>query len=382
MAKTKKTIPVTILTGFLGAGKTTLLNRILTEAHGQRIAVIENEFGPVGVDNDLLVQSKDEHIVEMNNGCICCSVRGDLMRILSSLRVKRETGRLRFDRVIIETTGMANPGPVCQTFFIDPGIAAYYRLDAVLTVVDAVHGMQTLDEHPEAQQQIGFADRLLLSKTDLVTPAAVATLRARVLRINPRATLQTVNFGDCDLKSLLDIQGFDIDAVLALDPAFLGPLTATADTLADANSAEGTEVHGDAGAESSAHDHAAHDHATHDHTAHDHSAHDHATHPPHVHDDAISAFVFQSHRPFDAARLDEFLGSIVQVHGPDLLRYKGILWMNGINKRILFQGVHMLMGTQAGAAWSPGETPASKLVFIGKQLPKHVILGGLVQCLA
>ena len=192
----EKMVPVTVLTGFLGAGKTTLLKRILSEYHGRRIAVIENEFGPENIDNELLVQEQDEEIIELSNGCICCTVRGDLMRTLNDLRVKRENGELSFERIIIETTGMANPGPVCQTFFMDDQIAEYYRLDAVITVVDAKHGMNTLDQQDESQKQIGFADRILISKKDLVTEEEFERLRQRILRINPRATITAVHFGE------------------------------------------------------------------------------------------------------------------------------------------------------------------------------------------
>src|SRR3546814_209364 len=199
-----KMIPVTVLTGFLGAGKTTLLKRILTEYHGQRIAVIENEFGPENIDNDLLVQDSEEQIVELSNGCVCCTVRGDLIRALNELADRRETGTLKFDRVVIETTGMANPGPVCQTFFMDDDIAELYRLDAVITIVDAKHGMATLDRQEEAQRQVGFADRILVSKKDLVNEADYQALRARLVRINPRASITPVHFGDTDLNAVLE----------------------------------------------------------------------------------------------------------------------------------------------------------------------------------
>jgi G3E family GTPase len=186
---TMSLIPVTILTGFLGSGKTTLLNRILKEQHGHRIAVIENEFGEAGIDNDLLVQDGDEQIVEMNNGCICCTVRGDLVRILGELHAKKSSGTLHFDRVIIETTGLADPAPVAQTFFVDEDIVQHYLLDAIVTMVDAKHAPQQLDEHHEAQEQVGFADRILITKTDVVTPSEVARLRQRLVKMNPRAKI-------------------------------------------------------------------------------------------------------------------------------------------------------------------------------------------------
>ena len=216
---TDKRIPATILTGFLGAGKTTLLNRILSEQHGQRIAVIENEFGEAGVDGDLLIQG-EEQIVEMNNGCICCTVRGDLVRILGDLSQRNLAGqnasdrskeKLRFDRVIIETTGLADPAPVAQTFFVEEAIREQYKLDAIITVVDAVHGMQQLDEHHEALEQVGFADRILLSKTDLVTDEAVQAITARLRQINPRAPIKNVHFGKADIADILDIGGFTLD---------------------------------------------------------------------------------------------------------------------------------------------------------------------------
>lgn len=324
---TQALIPVTVLTGFLGAGKTTLLNRLLKAQHGHKIAVIENEFGPEGIDNELLVRDAQEQIVEMNNGCICCTVRGDLVRILGELADKRRAGAFDFERVIIETTGMANPGPVTQTFFMDDRIADEYLLDGVVTVVDAKHGPQTLDEQAEAQAQVGFADRILLSKTDLVDAAAVEALKARLLAMNPRAHIRPVAFGETDISDLLDIRGFNLNAILEIDPSFLA----------------GEHVH--------------------------------------AHEGDVAAFAFTSDKPFDPARLDEFLGGIVQVYGADLLRYKGVLFMDGTHRRVVFQGVHMLMGSDVGKAWAPGEKRSSKMVFIGRKLPREVILKGLERCL-
>ncbi|MGE5714367.1 MAG: CobW family GTP-binding protein [Betaproteobacteria bacterium] len=319
-------IPVTILTGFLGSGKTTLLNRILKEDHGKRIAVIENEFGEVGVDSDIIEKS-DEQIVEMNNGCICCTVRGDLIKILGELKDKRSKGQLKFDRVVIETTGMADPGPVAQTFFTDEDIGSYYLLDSILTVVDAKHAPKQLDEFHEAQEQVGFADRILMSKTDLVSEEDVRKLSERIKRMNPRAPVKKVHFGNAPIDEVLDIRGFNLNAILELDPEFL------------------VDSH-------------------------------------HQHHDEVESFVFRSEKPFDGDKLEQFLSGMIQVYGPDLLRYKGVLWMKGKPNRVVFQGVHMMMGGDMGKAWAKGEKKSSTLVFIGKKLPKDLFIAGLEQCLA
>jgi len=317
-------IPVTILTGFLGSGKTTLLNRILSERHGEKIAVIENEFGEVGVDNDLLLAG-DDSIVEMNNGCICCTVRGDLVRILGELATKRDAGALAFDRVVIETTGLAEPGPVAQTFFMDEAVAQRYLLDAVVTLVDAVHAGTQLDEHEAAQAQVGFADRLLLSKTDLVAADALNELQERLAAMNPRAPQLAVHFGAMPLAEILDVRGFNLNATLEIEPGFLA-------------------------------------------------------HAHHHHDDRIGSVVFRADRDFDGARLQDFIGSIVRVFGDDLMRYKGVMAVDALPYRVILQGVHMLMGASPGQPWEDAPR-VSTLVFIGRDLPREIIVTGLQQCL-
>lgn len=352
-------IPATILTGFLGAGKTTLLNRILREPHGFKIAVIENEFGEENIDNEILVQDENEQIIEMNNGCICCTVRGDLVVALGTLAARRAAGEIDFDHVIIETTGLANPGPVAQTFFIEEEVAMHYLVDAVITVVDAKHAMQQLDKYEEVQRQIGFADRILLSKTDLVEAAELAALRVRIKHINPRASITASNFGQMPIHDVLDIRGFNLNDKIEIDPEF----------IVDQASQEAQENQSQ---EQKQHEHA------HDHQCDDTCAHDH--HHAH-HTDDIAAFAFKSDRPFNTEKLDEFLGSIVQVFGPRMLRYKGVLWMDGADRKVVFQGVHQVMGSDIAGKWGENETRSSKLVFIGQNLPKETFILGLEQCL-
>jgi G3E family GTPase len=329
-------IPATILTGFLGSGKTTLLKRVLTEAHGQKIAVIENEFG-------------EENIIQLNNGCVCCSIREDLRTTLSDLAARKRSGEIDFERVVIETTGLADPGPVAQTFFMDDEIAETYLLDSILTLVDAKHAGQQLDTRQEARRQVGFADQIFISKSELVDAAAFEDLTHRLKHMNPRAPQQRVHFGEVPIASVFDLKGFNLNAKLDIDPEFL-----TAD---------------------------AHEHDHHDH--HDHEHGEHCDHPHHHHhDDDVKSFVFRSHRPFNPAKLEDFLGSIVQVYGPKLLRYKGVLYMKGTERKVVFQGVHQLMGSDLGPAWPAGEKKGSKMVFIGLDLPKDILLQGLEQCLA
>jgi G3E family GTPase len=348
-------IPVTILTGFLGSGKTTLLKRVLSEAHGQKIAVIENEFGEENIDNEILVADTNEQIIQMSNGCICCTIREDLRATLSDLAAKRRKGELEFERVIIETTGVADPGPVAQTFFIDDEIAESYVLDAVLTLVDAKHANSQLDSRQEARRQVGFADQIFISKSELVDGPSLDALTHRLKHMNPRAPHTKVHFGEVPLKEVLDLRGFNLNAKLDIDPDFLK-------------------------ADDHSHDHHGHNH---DHDHHDHEHGEHCDHPHHhVHDDDVKSFVYRADRAFNPAKLEDFLGAIVQVYGPKMLRYKGVLDMKGTDRKVIFQGVHQLMGSDLGPKWMPGEKRQSKMVFIGIDMPREVLEQGLEGCLA
>ena len=343
-------IPATILTGFLGSGKTTLLKRVLSESHGQKIAVIENEFGEENIDHELLVFETQEQIIQMNNGCVCCSIREDLRTTLTDLAEKRRKGEISFDRVVIETTGLADPGPVAQTFFMDDEIAESYLLDSVLTLVDAKHAQSQLDTRQEARRQIGFADQIFISKSDLVSEAEVEALVHRIKHMNPRAPQSKVHFGEVPISQVFDLKGFNLNAKLEIDPDFLNA---------------------DGGHGAHAHDHGA-----------DHVHDEHCDHPHHhAHDDDVKSFVFRSKKAFNAAKLEDFLGAIVQVYGPKMLRYKGVLLMKGSDRKVIFQGVHQMMGSDLGPKWAPGEEKGSKMVFIGIDLPKDVLLQGLEQCL-
>ncbi len=364
-------IPATILTGFLGSGKTTLLKRVLTEAHGQKIAVIENEFGEENIDNDILVSDTQEQIIQLSNGCVCCTIREDLRTTLTDLARRRRTGELDFERVVIETTGLADPGPVAQTFFMDDEIAETFLLDSILTLVDAKHAGEQLDTRQEARRQVGFADQIFLSKTDLVDAAAVDALAHRLKHMNPRAPQRRVHFGEVPISEVFDLRGFNLNAKLEIDPEFLS---------VDEHDHGHDHDHGHHG-----HDHGhGHGHGDHDdHTGHDHAPGEACNHPHHHHhDDDVKSFVFRSDRPFNPAKLEDFLGAIVQVYGPKMLRYKGVLNMKGTDKKVIFQGVHQLMGSDLGPKWSPDETRISKLVFIGIDLPKDILLQGLEGCLA
>ena len=354
-------IPATILTGFLGSGKTTLLKRVLSEQHGQKIAVIENEFGEENIDNEILVADTQEQIIQLNNGCVCCTIREDLRTTLSDLAAKRRKGELDFDRVVIETTGLADPGPVAQTFFMDDEIAESYLLDSILTLVDAKHAQSQLDLRQEARRQVGFADQIFISKTDLVDKDEVDALVHRLKHMNPRAPMQRVHFGEVPIASVFDLKGFNLNAKLEIDPEFLA-----ADAHAHSHHGQG---HG-------------HDHAEHGHEGHDHGPGEACDHPHHhAYDDDVKSLVFRSEKAFHAAKLEDFLGSIVQVYGPKLLRYKGVLNMKGSERKIIFQGVHQLMGSDLGPKWMPGEKKISKMVFIGIDLPREILLQGLDGCL-
>jgi len=346
-------IPATILTGFLGSGKTTLLKRVLSEAHGQKIAVIENEFGEENIDSDILVSDVQEQIIQMSNGCICCTIREDLRSTLHDLADKKRRGELDFDRVVIETTGLADPGPVAQTFFMDDEIAESYLLDSILTLVDAKHAVAQLNDRQEARRQIGFADQIFISKTDLVAKEDVDALMHRIKHMNPRAPQQAVHFGEVALASVFDLRGFNLNTKLEIDPDFLKE--------------EDEHAH---------HDHADGEHC--DHPSHQHGE-GHGHH--HHHDDDVKSFVFKSERAFDPAKLEDFLGAIVNIYGPRMLRYKGVLHMKGTERKVIFQGVHQLMGSDLGPQWLADEQRMSKMVFIGIDLPKDIFLQGMEQCL-
>ena len=342
-------IPATILTGFLGSGKTTLLKRVLSETHGRKIAVIENEFGEENIDNEILVADTTEQIIQLSNGCVCCTIREDLRSTLADLAAKRRKGELDFERVVIETTGLADPGPVAQTFFMDDEIAESYLLDSILTLVDAKHAQGQLDARQEARRQVGFADQIFISKSELVDAEALHALTHRLKHMNPRAPQRKVHFGEVPIAEVFDLHGFNLNAKLDIDPEFLKTDT---------------------------HDHSGHDHDP------DHvhgQACDHPHH--HAHDDDVKSFVFRADKAFNPAKLEDFLGAIVQVYGPKMLRYKGVLFMKGSDKKVIFQGVHQLMGSDLGPKWQAGEKKQSKMVFIGIDLPKEILLQGLEQCL-
>ena len=347
-------IPVTVLTGYLGAGKTTLLNRVLTENHGKKYAVIVNEFGEIGIDNDLVVGA-DEEVFEMNNGCICCTVRGDLIRIIGSLLKRRE----KFDAILVETTGLADPAPVAQTFFTDDDVKKKTRLDSIITVVDAKHVEQRLADSNEAEEQIAFADIVLLNKTDLVTPEQVQKIEARIRSLNPFATIHHTVRSGIALDKILDKGAFDLNRALELDPCFL---------------------HGHAFDPTHDHDHG-HDH-DHDHDHHHgHDHHDHGAANP-KHDEEIRSISVTSDKPMNAAKFDTWINDVLMSQGQDILRCKGILNMAGNDNRFVFQGVHMVSEGDYTGAWPSKDKRRSRFVFIGRKLDEAALRKGFEDCVA
>ena len=356
-------IPVTVLTGYLGAGKTTLLNRILSEPHGKRYAVIVNEFGEIGIDNELVVGA-DEEVFEMNNGCICCTVRGDLIRILEGLM--RRKGK--FDAIIVETTGLADPAPVAQTFFVDQDVQDVARLDAVVTVADAKWLSARLKDAPEAKNQIAFADVIILNKTDLVSADELREVEARIRGINPYATLHRSVKANVPLDAVLGKNAFDLDRILEIEPAFLE----TEDHDHDHDHAHGEDCGPDCG-----HDH--HDHG-HDHHHHDHG-HSHGGLKAH-HDEEMQSLSLTIDGDVDPNKFMPWVNDLVQREGPSILRSKGILSFKDEPKRFVFQGVHMILDGDLQRDWKPEEKRTSRIVFIGRNLKEDEIRDGFMQCAA
>jgi G3E family GTPase len=334
-------IPVTVLTGYLGAGKTTLLNRILSEAHGRKYAVIVNEFGEIGVDNELVVGA-DEEVFEMNNGCICCTVRGDLIRIIEGL-MKRKG---KFDAIIVETTGLADPAPVAQTFFVDEDVRASARLDAVVTIADAKWLAARLRDAPEAKNQIAFADVIVVNKTDLVTPAELREVEARIRAINPYARLHRAEKCDVAIAEVLERRAFDLDRILEIEPEFLN-----------------------------SDDHDDHDHGHHDH-GHSHGG------LKHYHDEDMQSIGARLEGDVDPDKFMPWINRLTQERGPNILRCKGILAFKGDPQRFVFQGVHMMLDGEPQREWKPGEKRESKVVFIGRDLDEDEIRRGFLACAA
>ena len=356
-------IPVTVLTGYLGAGKTTLLNRILTEEHGKRYAVIVNEFGEVGIDNDLVVGA-DEEVFEMNNGCVCCTVRGDLIRVLQGL-MKRKGG---FDAIIVETTGLADPGPVAQTFFVDEDVKARTALDSVTAVVDAKHIMLRLGDSKEAVEQIAFADQIVLNKTDLVSEDDLRHVEARIRRINPLAPIHRAQRSNVPLEAILGKHSFDLERITELEPDFLNP------------------AHGEPGHvhdEHCGHDHHHHDHDhdhDHGHVHDEHCGHDHHHHhhdaKSDVHDDGVKGISLTLDRPVDGQKITAWLNDLLAKRGPDILRAKGIIDVKGENKRLVFQAVHMILEGDFQREWTDKDKRYSRMVFIGRDLDEAELRAG------
>jgi G3E family GTPase len=343
-------IPVTVLTGYLGAGKTTLLNRILSEPHGKKFAVIVNEFGEIGIDNELVVNA-DEEVFEMNNGCICCTVRGDLVRIIDGLM--RRKGK--FDAIIVETTGLADPAPVAQTFFVDEAVGARTKLDAVVTVADARWLKDRLKDAPEAKNQIAFADVILINKTDLVTPEELRDVEAHIRALNPYARLHRTERAKVDIAEVLGRNAFDLDRILDIEPNFL----------------EG---------EDHDHDHGHH----HDHSHDDHGAHNHhhGNGIKHYHDEDMQSVSLRCDKPLNPDKFFPWVQDLVATEGQNILRSKGILSFKDDPERFVFQGVHMILDGDHQRPWRADETRDSRIVFIGRNLPADKIRQGFESCIA
>jgi G3E family GTPase len=363
--------PVTVLTGYLGAGKTTLLNRILTEDHGKRYAVIVNEFGEIGIDNDLVVGA-DEDVFEMNNGCVCCTVRGDLIRVVNGLMKRQRPGKPAFDAIIVETTGLADPGPVAQTFFVDDEVKAKTVLDSVTALVDAKHVMARLDDSKEAREQVAFADQIILNKTDLVSEIELVEVEARLRGLNPLAPITRAQRADVPLDQILGVHGFDLERITEVRPDFVNP----------PHGAEG-HVHDD----HCGHDHGGHDHHHHDHDhGHDH-AHDHGhdhDHGPrgHAHEDDIKGIALSLDRPLDGQKFTQWLDRLLGEQGQNILRAKGIIDVAGEDRRLVFQAVHMILEGDLQKPWGDKERRWSRAVFIGRDLDEAALRAGFEACAA
>ena len=377
-------IPVTVLTGYLGAGKTTLLNRILTEPHGMKFAVIVNEFGEIGIDNELVVGA-DEEVFEMNNGCVCCTVRGDLIRIIEGLMKRRG----KFDAIIVETTGLADPAPVAQTFFVDEDVQAKSRLDAVVTVADAKWLADRLKDAPEAKSQIAFADVILLNKTDLVTAAELAEVEGRIRAINPYAKLHKTQKCAVPLDAVLGRNAFDLERILELEPAFLE--TDDHDDHADHKHADhGHDHHGhdhhDHGHTHQGHDHGhahhADGHEKHGHTKHDDHTHAHGHGLKHYHDEEMHSLSLTIDGDVDPEKFLPWVQDYTKREGASILRSKGILSFKDEPRRFVYQGVHMMLDGDLQREWKPGEKRTSRIVFIGRKLKEDEIRQGFMACAA
>lgn len=364
MTDAQTQIPVTVLTGYLGSGKTTLLNRILSENHGKRYAVIVNEFGEIGIDNDLIVES-DEEIYEMNNGCVCCTVRGDLIRVVEGLM--RRPGR--FDAIVVETTGLADPVPVAQTFFMDDDVRSKTKLDAVVALVDAKHLPLRLKDSREAEDQIAFADVVVLNKTDLVTADELRDVEAAIRAINPTARIHRTTRSGVDLTEVLDRGAFDLKRALENDPHFLDADDHGHDHACGPDCDHDHHHHG--------HDH--HHHHGHGHDHHDHGHHDHA--PSAIHDVTVQSVSLRGGE-MDSKKFFPWIEKITQMEGPNILRLKGIIAFKDDPERYVIQGVHMIIEGDHQRAWKDGEKHESRLVFIGRELDRDRLERSFLACQA